>query len=283
MKYLKLMRVKHYLKNVLVALPVIFAGVALHPVNIFKTLIAFITFSLTSSIIYIINDIRDVEKDKKHPVKKKRPIASGEVSIKAAVILAILLFVATIAILYFSGLLFNYGVLVLLVYFVLNLGYSFGLKDIPLVDITILASGFVLRALYGGLLLNIDLSNWLFLTVLSGSFYMALGKRRNELIKLEGKETRKVLKYYTKEFLDKNMYMFLSLSIVFYSLWSTLGVDNRFFKFSSILVILILMKYSLNVEQDSLGDPIEVILGDKILIILAFIYAAYCFSVLYFL
>ncbi|MGN1336995.1 MAG: decaprenyl-phosphate phosphoribosyltransferase [Candidatus Coprovivens sp.] len=281
MKYLKLMRVKHYLKNVLVALPVIFAGVALHPVNIFKTLIAFITFSLTSSIIYIINDIRDVEKDRKHPVKKKRPIASGEVSIKAAVILAILLFVATIAILYLSDLLFNYGVLVLLVYFVLNLGYSFGLKDIPLVDITILASGFVLRVLYGGLLLNIDLSNWLFLTVLSGSFYMALGKRRNELIKLEGKETRKVLKYYTKEFLDKNMYMFLSLSIVFYSLWSTLGVDNRFFKFSSILVILILMKYSLNVEQDSLGDPIEVILGDKILIILAFIYAVYCFAVLY--
>ena len=275
------MRVKHYLKNVLVALPVIFAGVALQPTNILKTLIAFITFSLTSSIIYIINDIRDVEKDKKHPVKKKRPIASGEVSIKAAVILAILLFVATIAILYFSDLLFNYGVIVLLVYFVLNLGYSFGLKDIPLVDITILASGFVLRALYGGLLLNIDLSNWLFLTVLSGSFYMALGKRRNELIKLEGKETRKVLKYYTKEFLDKNMYMFLSLSIVFYSLWSTLGVDNRFFKFSSILVILILMKYSLNVEQDSLGDPIEVILGDKILIILAFIYAAYCFAVLY--
>lgn len=281
MKYLKLMRVKHYLKNVLVALPVIFAGVALHPTNILKTLIAFITFSLTSSIIYIINDIRDVEKDRKHPVKKKRPIASGEVSIKAAVILAILLFVATIAILYFSNLLFNYGVIVLLIYFVLNLGYSFGLKDIPLVDITILASGFVLRALYGGLLLNIDLSNWLFLTVLSGSFYMALGKRRNELIKLEGKETRKVLKYYTKEFLDKNMYMFLSLSIVFYSLWSTLGVDNRFFKFSSILVILILMKYSLNVEQDSLGDPIEVILGDKILIILAFIYAAYCFAVLY--
>lgn len=281
MKYLKLMRVKHYLKNVLVALPVIFAGVALHPTNILKTLIAFITFSLTSSIIYIINDIRDVEKDRKHPVKKKRPIASGEVSIKAAVILAILLFVATIAILYFSNLLFNYGVIVLLVYFILNLGYSFGLKDIPLVDITILASGFVLRALYGGLLLNIDLSNWLFLTVLSGSFYMALGKRRNELIKLEGKETRKVLKYYTKEFLDKNMYMFLSLSIVFYSLWSTLGVDNRFFKFSSILVILILMKYSLNVEQDSLGDPIEVILGDKILIILAFIYAAYCFAVLY--
>ena len=281
MKYLKLMRIKHYFKNVLVALPVIFAGVALKPTNIINTIIAFTTFSLTASIVYIINDIKDVEKDRKHPVKKKRPIASGEVSIKSAKLLAIILVIAIIGVLYFSNLLFNYGVIVLLLYLILNVAYSFGLKDIPLVDITILASGFVLRVLYGGLLLNIDISNWLFLTILSGSFYMALGKRRNELIKFEGKETRKVLKYYTREFLDKNMYMFLSLSIVFYSLWSTLGVDNQFFKYSSILIILILMKYSLNVEQDNLGDPIEVILGDKILIILALIYAAYCLAVLY--
>ena len=281
MKYLRLLRVKHYLKNVLVALPVIFAGVALKPTNILKTIIAFLTFSLISSIIYIVNDIRDVEKDRNHPVKKKRPIASGEVPIKTAIVIAVILLILVIGILYIFNLLFNYGVLVLLIYLILNIAYSFGLKDVPLVDITILASGFVLRVLYGGLLLGIDLSNWLFLTVLSASFYMALGKRRNELIKLNGQETRKVLKYYTKEFLDKNMYMFLSLSIVFYSLWSTLGVDNRFFKFSSILVILILMKYSLNVEQDSLGDPIEVILGDTTLIILGVIYAIYCLTVLY--
>ena len=281
MKYLKLMRIKHYLKNCLVALPVIFAGSALKSTNIINTLIAFITFSLTASIVYIVNDLKDIEKDRKHPVKKNRPIASGEVSKIEAIFIASILLVLIVTILYLSNLLFNWGIVILLLYLILNILYSFGLKDIPLVDITILASGFVLRVLYGGILLNIEISNWLFLTVLSGSFYMALGKRRNELIKLKGKETRKVLQFYNKEFLDKNMYMFLALSIVFYSLWSTLGINNNLFKYSSIFVILILMKYSLNVESDSLGDPIEVILSDKVLIILGIIYAIFCFAALY--
>lgn len=281
MKYLKLMRIKHYLKNGLVALPAIFAGVILEPSMMLKTLIAFITFSFTASIVYIINDIKDIEKDREHPVKKKRPLASGEVSIKSAIILAILLVLLIVGILYFSNLLFNPGSLILLLYLVLNIAYSLGLKDIPLVDITILAFGFVLRVLFGGLLLDIEISSWLFLTVLSASFYMALGKRRNELIKLKGEKTRNVLKYYNREFLDKNMYMFLALSIVFYSLWSTQGVDNPLFKYSSIFVILILMKYSLNVETDGLGDPVEVILGDKVLMLIGILYAAFCFVVLY--
>ena len=281
MKYLKLMRIKHYLKNCLVALPVIFAGVALKPTNIINTIIAFLTFSLTSSVVYIINDLKDVEKDRNHPIKKNRPIASGEVSKIEAIVIASILLILIVTILYLSNLLFNWGIVILLLYLILNVLYSFGLKDVPLVDITILASGFVLRVLYGGLLLGIEISNWLFLTVLSGSFYMALGKRRNELIKLKGKETRKVLQFYTKEFLDKNMYMFLALSIVFYSLWSTLGIDNPLFKYSSIFVILILMKYSLNVESDSLGDPIEVILNDKVLIALGILYALFCFAILY--
>lgn len=281
MKYLELMRIKHYLKNGLVALPAIFAGVILEPSMMLKTLIAFITFSFTASIVYIINDIKDIEKDREHPVKKKRPLASGEVSIKSAIILAILLVLLIVGILYFSNLLFNPGSLILLLYLVLNIAYSLGLKDIPLVDITILAFGFVLRVLFGGLLLDIEISSWLFLTVLSASFYMALGKRRNELIKLKGEKTRNVLKYYNREFLDKNMYMFLALSIVFYSLWSTQGVDNPLFKYSSIFVILILMKYSLNVETDGLGDPVEVILGDKVLMLIGILYAAFCFVVLY--
>ena len=169
------------------------------PTNIINTIVAFITFSLTSSIVYIINDLKDVEKDRNHPIKKKRPIASGEVSKKEAIVIASILLILIIALLAFTNLLFNWGILILGLYLLLNILYSFGLKDIPLVDITILASGFVLRVLYGGLLLDIEISNWLFLTVLSGSFYMDLGKRRNELIKLNGKETRKVLKFYTKE------------------------------------------------------------------------------------
>ena len=281
MKYLKLIRVKHYLKNGLVALPIIFSGMLFKPELLLKALIAFIAFSFTSSVVYIINDIKDVEKDRKHPIKKNRPIASGEVSKMEAIVVASILLILIVTILLLTNNFLNWGNIILLIYLLLNIAYSLGLKDVPLVDITILASGFVLRVLYGGLLLGIEISNWLFLTVLSGSFYMALGKRRNELIKLNGKETRKVLQFYTKEFLDKNMYMFLALSIVFYSLWSTLGIDNSLFKYTSIFVILILMKYSLNVESDSLGDPIEVILSDKILILLGIIYALYCFTVLY--
>ena len=163
----------------------------------------------------------------------------------------------------------------------MNLLYSFGLKNIPIVDVTILAFGFVLRVLYGGLLLDIEISNWLFLTVLSVSFYMALGKRNNELKKLKDGKTRSVLKQYTQEFLDKNMYVFLGLSIVFYSLWATMGVSGSLFRYSVIFVILIVMKYSLNLEGDSLGDPIDVLLHDYVLIALVVLYGLYCFGALY--
>ena len=103
----------------------------------------------------------------------------------------------------------------------LNLLYSFGLKNVPVADIAILVSGFLLRVLYGSSITGIEISKWLYLTVIAMSFYLGLGKRRNELEKHGGESTRKVLEAYNKNFLDKNMYMCLSLAIVFYSLWCT--------------------------------------------------------------
>ena len=281
MKYFKLMRVKHYLKNFLVFFPIIFSKNFLNFNILVKSIIGFIAFSLVSSIIYILNDLKDIEKDKNHPIKKNRPLASGEVSKRNAIILMILLFCIVISILFFNDLLFNKGNLLLIIYFVINILYSFGLKNIPLLDITILSFGFVLRVLYGGLIISIPVSSWLFLTILSISFYMALGKRKNELIKMKNSKTRKVLEYYTKEFLEKNMYMFLTLSIVFYSLWATLGVTIGLFKYSIIFIILILMKYNMDVENDNFGDPVDVILSDKILIVITAVYAIFCFFALY--
>ena len=281
MKYLKLMRVKHYLKNGLVALPLIFAGLLLDFNSIYKTIIAFLVFSFTASIVYIINDIKDIEKDKKHPIKKNRPLASGKVSVKGAIILIVILALLICSILYFNNCLFNYSTLIILLYLGLNLLYSFGLKNIPLLDVSILAFGFVLRVIYGGMIIGVEISNWLFLTILSVSFYMALGKRRNELIKLKDGKTRNVLKYYNKDFLDKNMYMFLSLSIVFYSLWSTMAIKDNLFKYSVIFVILILMKYSMDVESDGYGDPVDVILNDYILLIIVIVYLIFTLGVLY--
>ena len=265
MEYLRLIRVKHYLKNLLIFLPAIFSGMLFYSNIIFKLIIMFFAFSFISSIVYIINDIKDIENDKKHPIKKNRPLASGKISMYNAFFVIMLLALSTIFLLYVSDLLFDVSTLILVLYFVLNLSYSFGLKNIPLVDIVILAFGFVLRVIYGGVGVGIEVSNWLFLTVLSISFYMAFGKRRNELLK-NGYSSRKVLKEYNKNFLDKNMYMFLALTIVFYSLWVINTFGNSLFKYSIVFVTIILLKYCMDIEEDNFGDPIEVITHDKILL-----------------
>ena len=152
MEYLKLIRVKHYLKNLLVFLPPIFSGMLFDTDIFLKVIIMFLSFSFTSSIIYVINDINDIESDRKHPIKKNRPLASGKVSKKEAIITIIILVLLITGLLYFANLLFDFSSLILIFYFIINLGYSFGLKNIPLVDITILALGFVLRVTYGGVM-----------------------------------------------------------------------------------------------------------------------------------
>ena len=243
-----------------------------------KVLIGFIMFSFVCSIIYIINDIQDVEKDKRHPEKCKRPIASGMVSVKEGYILAIILSILVIIIGCIANI--NYtSMAILALYLILNIAYTKKLKNIPLVDVVVLVTSFVLRVIFGANLIGVMVSNWLYLTIISFSFYLSLGKRRNELEKIEtsGVNVRDVLKYYNKDFLDKNMYLCLALTIVFYSLWCVDQMNIEKFGTNYLvltvpLVMIICMKYSLNIEGDSYGDPIEVLLSDKILIILVLIY-----------
>lgn len=280
-KYVKLFRIKHYLKNVLIFLPIIFSSNLFNLSLLVKNIVGFFAFSLVTSVVYIINDIKDVEKDRKHPVKKNRPIANGDVSEKKAKLCIFFVLLMLFGVLYFNDLLVHNSILILLTYFFLNLGYSLGWKEIPIVDVVILASGFVFRVLYGGLITGVEVSNWLFLTILAVSFYMAMGKRRNEYLQISGNETRKVLKYYNKDFLDKMVNLFLGLSITFYSLWTILGISNGAVSYSVVFVIVILLKYSLTIEQGGFGDPIEVIFNDKILICLAVMYAIYMFVGMY--
>ena len=279
--YIKLMRVKHYIKNLLIFLPLIFS---LNFNNIqmnIKVLLGFIVFSLTCSIVYIINDIQDVEKDRKHPEKCKRPIASGKVSVKEAWILALVLFIIVAILCVWSEIDYK-SILILLTYLAINILYSKVLKNIPLLDVIVLVACYVLRVLFGATLIGVFVSHWLYLTIISFAFYLALGKRRNEMTKsLEnGTETRNVLKYYTKDFLDKNMYMCLALTIVFYSLWCVDEItitkfDINYLIWTIPLLIIICMKYSLNIEGNSYGDPVDVILSDKVLVILILIYCIF--------
>lgn len=288
--YFKLLRIKHYSKNVLLLLPLVFGRALSDTALLWRIVLGFVAFCLLSSAVYIFNDSLDVEKDRRHPTKKNRPIASGAVSIPVARVISTVLLVASLAVNAFAsrGALLPWVFLAL--YAVLNAGYSLRFKDVPLVDVTILMSGFLLRLLYGSALVDIKISEWLYLTVVSLSFFMGLGKRRNELIAHESGdvagETRAVLSRYTTSFLDKSMYMCLMLSVVFYALWcvdaSTTGmISGNYLLWTVPLVLLICMKYSMTIEGKSDGDPVEVLFGDKWLMAMVGLLGAAILAILY--
>ncbi len=285
---LKLMRPKHYLKNGLIFVSLVFSKNLFNLAMLAKVCAGFVTFSLLSSVVYILNDIQDVEADRKHEVKCHRPIASGKVTIPVAVVLAAVLFASavTINILVCGAL--SRATLIMAIYFIINLGYSLGLKNIPFLDVFLLVMGFLIRVLYGAAIINDTVSSWVLLFVISISFYLALGKRRNELLKNgDTGTTRKVLKFYSFNFLDKFMYLCLAISIVFFALWSAdsavisrYGTDKLIWTVP--LIMLIMMKYSSDIESDSHGDPVDVIIKDKVLMLLALIFAGVIISMIYF-
>lgn len=280
-RLISLLRVKHYIKNTLILVPLLCSGQLMStPDQLLVVLLAFVSFSLISSSIYIVNDIQDKETDARHPQKRHRPIASGAVSIRRAITLSSVLAMLSIGLSVYLSAQSSWAVTaVILTYLILNIAYSLYLKHVPIIEIAILASGFLLRVLYGGFATGIDVSAWLYLTVLSFSFYMGLGKRRNEFEKHSQRETRKVLSNYSQRFLDRNMYMFLALTICFYSLWTK---EQGNWALASVpIVMLSCMRYSLMVENESDGDPIEVILNDKWLLFMGGLYAVYMFSALY--
>ena len=283
MKWLKLIRIHHYIKNVLVFFPLFFNGSIFNIQLLITSFMGFLVFGLISSIVYIINDLHDVDKDKLHPIKSKRPIASGEINPKQAkfVLLFLLFVVCCIHILFFQILA---SLKWLVLYLILNIMYSYGLKNKPIIDIAILVSGFLIRVLYGADITGITLSNWLILTVMSVSFYLALGKRRNEY-QDHGNKTRAVLKYYNYEFLDKNMTVSLALSDIFYSLWCMNMIEQKIYSSTLVwtipIILLIQMKYSLDIEGSSDGDPVEVLFHDKLLIGMVALYVIILVVILY--
>lgn len=278
--YIKLLRIKHYLKNILIFAPLFFGfmdkeeGKTSFP-TIYKTFYAYILFCLCSSIVYIINDMNDMNYDRKHPVKRHRPIASGVISICAAKVflVSLCLIVIGMSTYVFMTDMFDYAAIIwLLGYVIINLVYSLGGKNIPIMDIVILASCFVIRLYYGSVVAQIEVSPWLYLTVLGGAFYLGMGKRRNEIKNQPKGDTRHVLKKYNYDFLDKNMHICAAFTEMAYALW-TIQHPNKMLLWTVPLVMVIFMKYSLNIEsEDSNGNPIDVMLSDKILIGLGIVY-----------
>ncbi len=279
--YIKLLRPKHYLKNVLVFFPLVFAGQLTDKTTLLQVVWAFAAFCAVASAVYIINDVQDRHLDRLHPKKKFRPIASGAISMPAAVVMVIILLGIAVAIHVLAG--FSWlSFALLLLYVLINIGYSMGLKNVPILDVAILSLGFVVRVFYGGEIADVEVSSWLYLAVLAASFYLGLGKRRNELMR-NGATTRKVNAVYTQDFLDKNMYVCLGLTIVYYSLWAIDPAQKHdHMPFTIPLVILIAMAYSLTIESaDSDGDPVNVIMKSRSLIALIAAYGLLMIMLVY--
>lgn len=270
--YWQLLRIPHFVKNLLTLAPLVFSGGLFRGRLLSRGTAAFCVMCLISSGVYVLNDLRDAREDGLHPVKCRRPIPSGAISRKQARVLS--------GFLLCTGMVWNFlafsfpAVLLPVLYLLLNLGYSFGMKQIPLLDIALLASGFLIRLLYGSAVTGIPISQWLFLTVLALSFYFSLGKRRQEC---RYPQARKVLEAYPPSFLSSAMNLCLTLALVFYSLWS---MDSTMI-YSVPLVLLIVLRYSLALERGGSGDPVEILLGDNVLLGLCLGYGVLLFVLLY--
>lgn len=216
-------RPRQWIKNTIVFAPIIFHGEFFNSVYFWKEVIAFACFSLAASSIYLINDIRDAEKDRLHPVKKHRPIASGKLPVSWAAISAVILtlIVFPVATAYVG----TYFTVMVLTYFILQLFYNLYLKDVIIMDALTIAIGFIIRAFAGALAIPVSISSWLILAVTGVSLLLAFGKRRAERTLLEAKglskeSTRKILRHYPDSLLDAMITMSATFAIVTYSLFA---------------------------------------------------------------
>lgn len=285
-KYLQLLRVKQYIKNALIFLPAFFEGTVFQKDSGIKLIIGFAAFSVVCSAVYICNDLNDIEKDKMHPVKRNRPIASGLVDIHQAIIIAVICGISGYIFLSLSqGTWIGQVHIYVIIYFALNMGYSYGLKNIPILDVMILASGFLIRVLYGAALCNTWVSSWLYLTILMISIYMGTGKRKNERISDNVGDVRTVLKYYSVAYLEKIMQMCVILAVVFYSLWSANMSEDKsdalLMVWTVPLVVGIIMRYEMVLENKQYGDPTDILFSDKALQLMILAYGIIEIGLLY--
>lgn len=217
---LKELRIHQWVKNLFVLIPLVFDRQLFIYDSLYRSIAGFFLFCIVSSSVYIINDIMDVEADRKHPRKKNRPIASGKLPIQIARIIAIIFIVTSLV---FGFFLSKSFALILLIYFLINLAYSSRLKHVALIDVLILAAGFVLRVAAGVSLIDVErFSPWLYVVTTLLALFLGLGKRRGELITIQNNDhgQRKVLDGYTIPLLDQLITIVSATTIVSYSLYT---------------------------------------------------------------
>lgn len=284
--YIALARPRQYLKNGFIWLPVFFGYRITDPRVVWLTMLAFTAFSLMASTIYIINDFKDIEDDRRHPVKKDRPLAGGAVSPREALWIGPVFLTAslTITLAELPGVCFY----LLLAYFFLNIAYSQKLKHIPVVDIVCIALGFVIRIFVGGMAAGVPISPWIVIMTFLLALFLALAKRRDDLLLADqGTQVRKAIDGYNAEFISLAMSIMASVIIVAYLLYTVSpevvakhGTHRLYI--SGIWVLLGLLRYlQITIVEEKSGAPTRVLLKDWLLQAIIVLWLVNIFILLY--
>ncbi|WP_342371924.1 decaprenyl-phosphate phosphoribosyltransferase [Propioniciclava soli] len=271
---LRAMRPRQWVKNVLVLAAPVAAGQLFVPAVALATAGAFVAFCLISASIYLINDVRDVEVDRQHPKKRFRPIAAGELRPGTALVLAGVTAVASLALGWFIAPLLA---VTLAVYWLLQVGYSVFWKNQPIIDLAMVAAGFLLRAVAGGVASGIPLSQWFLLVASFGSLFMVAGKRYSEMIELGPHAgTRASLARYTASYLRFVWALSCAAVIMSYSLWAFEQAPDAggitWHALSIAPFTLALLRYAYTIDAGGAGEPEDVVLGDRVLQLLAVVW-----------
>lgn len=286
MKYLQLIRLNNWIKNLFIFIPLFFSSELLNSDKFILTLFVSIGFSFVTSFVYIINDIYDIDFDKNHPDKKFRPIPSGIISIRKSLFIGLSLFVIGLIILWFTSI---DSFLLTIIYFVLNVSYSYKLKHIPIIDFVVISIGFVIRILIGGVIGEIELSQWIIVMVFLLSLFLAVTKRRDDVyqFEVEDKINRKVVDKYTVAFMDKIITIVSSVLIVSYLLFITSGDVVKRYPSNSLLITFIFVligvfRYNqITYVYNKSGSPLKILFYDHFLQIILICWTLTFFIIIY--
>ncbi|MGL1889138.1 MAG: UbiA prenyltransferase family protein [Reichenbachiella sp.] len=281
------LRIKQWIKNSFLFIPAFFAGTLFSIDEITKLTQAFFAFSLITSAIYIINDIRDREMDRLHPKKKNRPFAANKISPQTGYIMMVVLLSLGSYIAYGLSLDFLY---MCLLYVVINISYSMGLKTVPIIDLLIVSFGFIIRIYMGGIISGVPVSHWLSIMIFLLSLFIVLAKRSDDIriFEEEGKMVRKTSSHYNRVFINSCITMVSGIIIVSYIMYTlspeiTQQWDSEYIFTTTIFVIAGIMRYlQMTMVEGSTGSPVEIIYSDKFIIITLVAWLVSFGSIIYF-
>ncbi len=269
--YMKILRPKQWMKNFFVMLPLFFGGELFNGKALLAGAITFLAYSFAASSIYCFNDIHDVDDDRRHPVKRLRPVASGAVSVSVAYVLMFICFALSMLSMFFLP---DYALQtggILLLYWLLNLAYCARLKQYAIIDVCIVAFGFVLRLLAGGFATHIPLSKWIVLMTFLITLFMSFAKRRDDVIRMErtGEAPRKNTIRYNLTFINQAITITASVTLVCYIMYTVSpeviqNFQTDYLYLTTIFVLVGLLRYiQLTVVDQKSGDPTKVLLKDR--------------------